>query len=82
MAKLGEERAARVEAHRHKLAGLARHLGAEVREHRLTVADAERRLDQLAAQLDPESPVPIALVPWRDAHRLARDKFAEGFHSG
>jgi hypothetical protein len=76
--KLSTERAARTAAHRQRLVSAARHLGRQVRDHLMTLRDAERRLDALASLLD-EEPPPIALIPYRDAAAIVRDAFAEGF---
>jgi hypothetical protein len=76
--KLSTERAARIAAHRQRLVSTARHLGRQVREHLVTLPNAERRLDALASLLDEDSP-PIALVPYREAATIVRAAFAEGY---
>lgn len=68
----------RVSLHRDRLAREARHLGAEVARGRVTVAAAHRRLDALACELDPGAPVPIALLPWREALATVEQAFAVG----
>jgi hypothetical protein len=70
------ERVRRSDAHRARLARTAHRLGREVAEYRVTLANAEQRLDALAGQLDETAGVPIVLVPWLEARGLIRDAFA------
>jgi len=77
--KFSDERATRAAAHCQRLVSRARHLGREVRAHRVTVDDAERRLDVLAGTTEDESGTPIAVVLYGEAIAIARHAFAEGF---
>jgi hypothetical protein len=74
------DRLAREAAHREHLAAVAHRLGRQVGQHLVTLPAAQVRLDALAAALDPDSLVAIALVPWRDARDLAARAFGAGFH--
>jgi hypothetical protein len=75
--KLSTEHVARIAEHRQRLMSSARRLGREVAAHRVTLADAEARLNRLALTLDQDEP-PIAGVPYREAVAIVRDAFAEG----
>lgn len=63
------ERQALADAHRRRLGAAAYRLGAEVAAHRVTVADAERRLTGL---------VSATLLPWSEARALVRDAYGQG----
>ena len=76
LAEFSEQRAARVEAHKQRLSSSAQYLGREVAAYRVTLTDAEQRLEALAGQLDETAGVPIVLVPWLEARGLIRDAFA------
>jgi hypothetical protein len=76
--QLADERAGRAEAHRARLGSTARYLGREVAGHRVLLADAEKRLTAMVWALDPETPAPISLVPWREARALVAEAFAVG----
>jgi hypothetical protein len=66
------ERAALIERAAHKLGG-------QVARHDLTRAEAAARLDQLATHVDDTCPVPLYLIPYREALDIARRAFAAGF---
>ena len=65
------------EDHRRRLREAAGRLAALVRDHQLTIADAEARLDLLAKKVDVDFPIPRPLVPWADARNLIREVVAE-----
>jgi hypothetical protein len=79
LAALSEARAVRVAAHRERLEQVAHRLGRRVAAHEVTRRAAALRLDALAMACDPECPVPLLLIPYRDALDLARAAFAAGF---
>jgi len=66
-----------VEDHRRRLRDVAAQLAAEVQVHRLTITEAEARLDSLANRVDAHFPIPRALVQWDAARGLIREAFAE-----
>jgi hypothetical protein len=77
--ELSEERESRSEAHRERLASKARHFGREVAQHRMLLPDAQRRLESLALTTDPESLVPILLVPYRESIQIIEGAFVAAF---
>ena len=72
--ELSNERATRWRAHEQRVISAARHLGREVAAHRVTIQDAERRLEALASVRDDV----VLLIPYDQAVAVARDAFAEG----
>jgi hypothetical protein len=72
--ELSAKRAARQRAHEQRIISGARHLGREVAAHRVTLQDAERRLDALVSVRDDVA----MLIPYFRAVAVARDAFAEG----
>jgi hypothetical protein len=77
--ELAAERRLRADAHRALIRSTAARLGRDVAAHVATLADAEARIGRLLDALDPESPVPIPLVPIKQAKRLAEDAFASTY---
>ena len=73
------ERQARSDAHRERIRTTAAWLGREVSAHKVTLADAEQRIDGLLEALDPETLVPVLLVPFREAKQIAADAFTSTF---
>jgi hypothetical protein len=71
---LSDERVARQRAHEQRIISVARHLGREVTAHRVTLQDAERRLDALASVHHDV----VLLIPYYQAVAVARDAFVEG----
>lgn len=67
----------RVEAHRRRLAAVATWLGTEVVAHRVTVADAERRLDALAT-LGPPGWQHVPYLPRPEARAVIRNAYGRG----
>jgi acyl-CoA reductase-like NAD-dependent aldehyde dehydrogenase len=77
LGELSEQRAGRVAAHRQRLVGGARRLARDVSEYRVTIADAEARLEVLALTHNPETPeVPVALIDYRHACEIVNEAFA------
>jgi hypothetical protein len=76
---LTAEREARGDAHRERIRTTAAWLGDQVRTHKVTLADADRRIDCLLEVLDPETDVPILLVPFGEAKQIAADAFKATF---
>jgi hypothetical protein len=79
MRELGEQRAARRAQHQAKLEREGHRLGRKVRAYRMTLTDADRRLDGLVHALDPE--MPVALVPFREGAAIAAAAFAAAFEA-
>jgi hypothetical protein len=79
IAELFDERCACGAKHAGHIRKTARFLGREVAAHRVTLADAERHLDALCMALDPETPVAVALVPFREAKEIAESAFRRSF---
>jgi hypothetical protein len=79
MIALEAERQARGDAHRERIRTTAAWLGREVSAHKVTLADADRRIDRLLIALDPETAVPILMLPFREAKQIATDAFASTF---
>jgi hypothetical protein len=77
--ELVAERLRRGDAHRDRLRRTGYHLGAEVAAYRVTMDDANRRVGHMAVMPDPESVVPLLLVPYREAVDIAGEAFAAGF---
>jgi len=77
--ELAAERRLRAEAHRALIRSTAARFGRDVAAHVATLADAEARISRLLHALDPESPVPISIVPIDEAKRLAEDAFASAY---
>jgi len=77
--QLAAERRARSDAHRKRIRSTAKWLGREVAAHHVTLADAEARIGRLLDALDPESPLPISLVPIGQAKQLAENAFASAY---
>jgi hypothetical protein len=80
--RLASERLEREDAHRDRIRRLAFYLGGEVAAHRTTLDEAQRRLDRVAAERDPESVVPMALVDFDEACAIAHTAFIDGFGDG
>jgi hypothetical protein len=70
------ERQERVDAHRARLERTARFLGRQVGSHLLTLPDAERRLEVLVSETDPQTATPVALIARAEAVELVRRVFA------
>jgi hypothetical protein len=79
IAALAAERAARSDSHRERIRSTAAWLGHQVRKHKVTLADAQARLDPLLMTFDPESAVPIVMVPFAEAKQIAADAFTSTF---
>ena len=77
--QLARQRSSRADAHRALIRSTAARLGRDVAAHVATLADAEARIGRLLYALDPETPVPISLVPIGQAKRLAEDAFASSY---
>jgi hypothetical protein len=77
---LAAERQARSDAHRKRILTTAAWLGSEVAAHKVTLADAQARIDRLLEALDPDTAaVRVLLVPFREARQLATDAFMSTF---
>jgi hypothetical protein len=76
---LAAERQARSDAHRGRIRSTAAWLGREVSAHKVTLADADARIDRLLGAFDPETDVPILLVPFQEAKQIAADAFEGTF---
>ncbi len=50
-----------------------------MRSHRVTLADADARIDQLLRAFDPETAVPVLMVPLKEAKQIAADAFEATF---
>src|SRR4030095_291902 len=61
--RVNAERQERADAHRRRVAALGRKLGVDVASHRITLDDAERRLDAVAFAPDASAPVAIGVSP-------------------
>jgi hypothetical protein len=77
---LAAGRQARGDAHRERIRTTAGWLGSEVSAHNVTLADADSRIDRLLVALDPETAVPVLLVPFREAKQISTDVFASTFN--
>jgi hypothetical protein len=77
--ELTTEHLARRDVHRDRLRRAGHHLGREVAAHKVTIDEANRRIDQLAERVDTESLVPMPLVPYPEAVDIAGKAFAAGF---
>jgi hypothetical protein len=71
--------AGRRDAHREHIRKTALYLGREVAAHRVTVDDADRRLQRLIDLPDPETLVAVVLVARHEAEAIARDAFRAGY---
>jgi hypothetical protein len=78
---LCSERLARIEIHRERIERTARWLGREVAAYRLTLTDADARLDRVVSVMDSESEFPHFLVPIREGLELARTAFQAAFET-
>jgi hypothetical protein len=76
---LAAERQARSDAHRQRIRSVAAWLGREVSAYNVTLEDAETRIERLLGASDPETAVPVLLVPSREAKQIAADAFAATF---
>jgi hypothetical protein len=76
---LAAKRQARSDAHRGRIRSTAAWLGREVSAHKVTLADADTRIDRLLGAFDPETDIPILLVPFREAKQIATDAFEATF---
>ena len=81
LVQLCEERLERVDAHRRRIVSEGRRMGREVVAHRLTLTNAEKRMARLVFATDPEVAVPLWLVPYPEARRLANEAFTDGYNS-
>jgi hypothetical protein len=77
--ELTQERRARVAKHIARLWRNGEQLGKQVAAHEMTLTDAYAAFDRQAAQQDPESPVPLFIVPYAIASEILREAFAKGF---
>lgn len=68
--------------HARRINRTARRLGREVGTGRTTVDAAERRLEHLVHELDPETPVELHLLPLDEGKAIARAAFAAGLKQG
>jgi phytoene dehydrogenase-like protein len=78
--ELVAERLGRADVFRDRLARTARHLGRQVGAHRVLLTDAERRLEQLAREHDPDTSVPITLIDHSAAKTITAEAFAAGMN--
>jgi hypothetical protein len=76
---LAAAREARADVHRERIRSTASWLGHQVHHHKVTLADADARIDRMLKAFDPESSVAILLVPFKEAKRIAADAFASTF---
>jgi hypothetical protein len=76
---LTTERVQRRDAHRERLRRTGHYLGREVAGHRVTLQDAEQRLERLARTPDPDDLTPTYLISYREGIQLARAAFLSGF---
>ena len=76
---LAAERQARSDAHRERIRRTAGWLGREVAAHRVTLADAERRIECLLTAFDPATEVSVVMVPCGEAKQIAEQAFASTF---
>ncbi len=53
-------------------------LGRRVKNHELTLEAGQRRRDAFADVMDESHPLPMPLVPWREAHEIANAAFWKG----
>jgi hypothetical protein len=72
-------RQSRGDTHRERIRSTASWLGHQVRAHKVTLADADARIDRLLVALDPETNIPVLLVPFKEAKELATDSFEATF---
>lgn len=68
----------RQETHLQRIRSEARRLGFEVGSYRMTLTDAQKRLERLCDTRVEASPVPLRLVPWHVGLGAARESFAAG----
>ena len=76
---LAGERQARGDVRRERIRSTASWLGREVSAHKVTLADADARVDRLLIAFDPETAVPVLMVPFREAKQIAADAFTSTF---
>jgi hypothetical protein len=67
--------------HRARIRRAARWLGVEVAEHRITISDAERRLEAVATACDADGPGRMFILPYREAVAIAESAFADSYRS-
>jgi hypothetical protein len=75
------ERLARRGAHCERLASRAWFFGREVAMHRVLLKDAQNRLEAMALLPDPESLVPMLLVPHGEAIAIIEREFGASYRS-
>jgi hypothetical protein len=78
--ELVSERVARSAAYRERIARAAYRFGVAVAAHRMTRQHAERNLRSLLFAYDPQTAVPLLIVPYRIGVRIAGDAFRRAYH--
>jgi hypothetical protein len=76
---LAAAREVRADVHRERIRSTASWLGHQVHHHKVTLADADARIDRMLKAFDPESSVAILLVPFKEARQIASDAFTSTF---